>query len=93
MHPLTCYAGQISLCHAKIERISEKKFCHDQQGWGTQFLDFMGGDIEIMRVLPLGKTLLYLNKTWHTTRRAQMRPRNYQLTLVKVLTGLKNRNV
>ena len=44
MHPLTCYAGQISLCHAKIEKISKKKCCHDQQRWGgEQFLDFMGG--------------------------------------------------
>ena len=34
MHPLTCYADEISLCHAKIEKISQKNFCHDQQRWG-----------------------------------------------------------
>ena len=44
MHPLTCYAGQISLCHAKIEKISEKIFVMiDKDGGGGQFLDFMGG--------------------------------------------------
>ena len=66
MHPLTCYAGQISLCHAKIEKISEKIFAmivKDGRG-GRQFLDFMGGhscyegDIELMGDPPLGKTLL-----------------------------------
>ena len=43
-----------------------KHFCQDQQRWGEggQFLDFMGdtavmrGDIELMGVPPLGKTLL-----------------------------------
>ena len=44
MHPLTCYAGQISLCHAKIEKISENIFVMiDKDGGGGQFLDFMGG--------------------------------------------------
>ena len=57
MRPLTCHGGQISLCHAKIEKIS-KKICHDQQRWGGggEFLHFMGdtavmrGDIELMGV-------------------------------------------
>ena len=53
MHPLTCYAGQISLCHAKIEKISKKIFVMvNKDGgddnfwilWGGQFLDFLGGD-------------------------------------------------
>ena len=44
MHPLTCYAGQISLCHAKIEKISEKIFVMiNKDGGRGQFLDFMGG--------------------------------------------------
>ena len=44
MHPLTCYAGQINLCHAKIEKISEKFFVMiNKDGGGGQFLDFMGG--------------------------------------------------
>ena len=46
MHPLTCYAGQISLCHAKIEKgISEKFFVMIDKdgGGGGQLLDFMGG--------------------------------------------------
>ena len=44
MHPLTCYAGQISLCHAKIEKISKKFFVMiNKDGGGGQFLDFMGG--------------------------------------------------
>ena len=44
MHPLTCYAGQISLCHGKIEKISEKNFVMiDKDGGRGQFLDFMGG--------------------------------------------------
>ena len=37
--------------------------------------------------------LLYLNKNWYTNRRARIRPRNYHLTLIKVLTGLKNKDV
>ena len=64
MHPLTCYAGQISLCHAKIKKISEKIFVMiDKDGGtifgfygGTQLL--CGGDIELMGGPPLGKTLL-----------------------------------
>ena len=44
MHPLTCYVGQISLCHAKIEKISEKIFVMINKDRGRgQFLDFMGG--------------------------------------------------
>ena len=42
MHPQTCYAGQISLCHAKIEKISKKNFIMTTK-MGGQFLDFMGG--------------------------------------------------
>ena len=54
MHPLTCYAGQISLCHAKIEKISKKFFVINKDGGGGQFLDFIGGhscyegDIELI---------------------------------------------
>ena len=55
MHPLTCYAGQISLCHAKIEKISEKFFVmiNKDEGRGAIF-GFNGGnscyegDIELM---------------------------------------------
>ena len=44
MHPLTCYAGQISLGRAKIEKISEKFFVMiNKDGGRGQFLDFMGG--------------------------------------------------
>ena len=67
MHPLTCYAGQISLCHAKIEKTSKKFFVMiNKDGEGGQFLDFMEGhscyegDIELMgppQSPPLGKTL------------------------------------
>ena len=65
MHPLTCYAGQISLCHAKIEKISKKIFSYDRQRWGGgQFLDFMGrghscyeGGHRAHGGPPLGKTL------------------------------------
>ena len=55
MHPLTCYAGQISLCHAKIEKISKKIFVmiNKDGGGGGQFLDFMEGDIELMGVPPV----------------------------------------
>ena len=42
--PLTCYAGQISLCHAKTEKIFKKFFVMiNKDGGGGQFLDFMGG--------------------------------------------------
>ena len=68
MHPLTCYAGQISLCHAKIEKILKKIFVMSDKDGGGQFLDFMGGtavmrgDIELMggppQSPPLAKTLL-----------------------------------
>ena len=67
MHPLTCYAGQICLCHAKIEKIFENFFVMtNKNGGGGQFLDFIGGhscyegDIELMAVppvSPLEKTL------------------------------------
>ena len=64
MHPLTCYAGQISLCHAKIEKISEKFFVmiNKDEGGGAIF-GFNGGhscyegDIKLMGGPPLGKTL------------------------------------
>ena len=59
MHPLTCYAGQISLCHAKIEKISKKNFfvMIDKDGRGTIFGFYGGtavmrGDIELMGVPP-----------------------------------------
>ena len=62
MHPLTCYAGQISLCHAKIEKISEKFFVMiNKDGGRGQFLDFMGGHscyeggIELMGGTPTGE--------------------------------------
>ena len=55
MHPLTCYAGQISLCHAKIEKISKKNFVMiNKDGEGTIFGFYWGdtavmkGDIELM---------------------------------------------
>ena len=64
MHPLTCYAGQISLCHAKIEKISKKFFVMiSKDGGGDNFWILWGGtavmreDIELMGVPPLGKTL------------------------------------
>ena len=45
MHPLTCYAGQISLCHANIENISEKIFVMiDKDGGGETVFGFYGGD-------------------------------------------------
>ena len=40
----TQLACQISLFHAKIEKYL-KKFCHAQQRWEGQFLDFVGGHI------------------------------------------------
>ena len=44
MHPLTCYAGQISLCHAKIEKISEKIFVMIDRDWGRgAIFGFYGG--------------------------------------------------
>ena len=65
MHPLTCYAGQISLSHAMIEKISENFFVViDKDGGRGQFLDFMGGtavmrgDIELMGGPPTRETLL-----------------------------------
>ena len=68
MHPLTCYAGQISLCHAKIEKISKKFFVMiNKDGGGDNFWILWGdtavmrGDIELMggspSPPPLGKTL------------------------------------
>ena len=45
--------GQISLCHAKIEKISKKNFCHDQQRWGGgTIFRFYGEDIELSGGLP-----------------------------------------
>ena len=59
MHPQTCYAGQIGLCHAKIENIPKKFFCHDQQRLGGHScyeggIEHMGGPPVPP---PLGKTL------------------------------------
>ena len=61
MHPLTCYAGQISLCHAKIEKISEKIFV--MMG-GDNFWILWGGHrahggSPQSPPPPLGKTLQY----------------------------------
>ena len=38
LHPLTCYAGQISFCHAKIEKISKKFFVMINKDGGIQLL-------------------------------------------------------
>ena len=44
MHPLTCYAGQISLCHAKIEKISKKNVVMiNKDGEGNNFWILWGG--------------------------------------------------
>ena len=46
MHPITCCAGQISLCHAKIEKISKKFFVminKDGGGGGDTIFGFYGG--------------------------------------------------
>ena len=49
MHPLTYYAGQISLCHAKIEKISKEKFVMiDKDGGGDNFW-ILWGDTAVMR--------------------------------------------
>ena len=42
MHPLTCYAGQISPCHAKIEKISKNFFVMINKD-GRTILGFYGG--------------------------------------------------
>ena len=61
MYPLTCYAGQISLCHAKIEKISKKIFVMINKDGGGTIFGFYGGDTAVMRgdieLPPLGKTL------------------------------------
>ena len=68
MHPLTCYAGQISLCHAKIEKICKKFFVMINKDGGGTIFGFYGGDTAVMRgeielmggspqSPPLGKTL------------------------------------
>ena len=65
MHPLTCYAGQTSICHAKIEKISKKNVVMiNKDGEGNNFWILWGGgtavmttDIELMEVPPPGKTL------------------------------------
>ena len=49
MHPLTCYAGQISLSHAKIEKISEKIFVMINKDGGGTIFGFCGGDTAVMR--------------------------------------------
>ena len=64
MHPLTCYAGQISLCHAKIEKIFEKIFVmiNKDGGGGNNFWILWGahscyeGGIELMGVPPVFPT-------------------------------------
>ena len=63
MHPLTCYAGQISLCHAKIEKISVKFFVMiNKDGGGDNFWILWGGHscyeggIELMGVPPVPPT-------------------------------------
>ena len=43
MYPSTCCACQVSLCHAKIEKISKKFFVMINKDGGGQFLDFVGG--------------------------------------------------
>ena len=48
MHPLTCYAGQISLCHAKIEKISKKFFVMISKDGGDNFW-ILWGDTAVMR--------------------------------------------
>ena len=49
MHPLTCYDGQISLCHAKIEKISNKIFVMiKKDGGGETIFGFYGGNTELM---------------------------------------------
>ena len=62
MHPLTCYAGQINLCHAKIEKISEKFFVMiNKDGGGDNFWILWGGHscyeggIELMGGPPTGE--------------------------------------
>ena len=40
---LVIYAGQISLCHAKIEKIPIKLFVMINKDGGGQFLDFIRG--------------------------------------------------
>ena len=57
MHPLTCYDGQISLCHAKFEKISSKIFVMINKDGGDNFWN-LWGDTELMGVPPLGKTLM-----------------------------------
>ena len=57
MHPQTCYAGQISLCHAKIENIPKTFFAMINKDWGDTAV--MRGGIEHMGgppSPPLGKT-------------------------------------
>ena len=71
MHPLTCYAGQISLCHAKIEKIPKTNFVmiNKDGGGADNFWILWGGHscyeggIELMggcpQSPPLGKTLVH----------------------------------
>ena len=77
MHPLTCYAGQISLCHAKTEKISEKIFVMIDKdgggGEGSNFWILLGGHScyegghrahggSPQSPPPLSKTLCHLQK-------------------------------
>ena len=43
------YAGQLSLCHAKTEKYPKKIFVMIDKDGGGKFLDFMGGNIAVMR--------------------------------------------
>ena len=49
MHPLNCYAGQISLCHAKIEKISKKNFVMINKDGGGDNFWILWGDTAVMR--------------------------------------------
>ena len=49
MHPQTCYAGQISLCHAKIKKISEKIFVMINKDGGGDNFSILWGDTAVMR--------------------------------------------
>ena len=49
---LVIYAGQISLCHAKIEKILIKIFVMINKDGGWTIFRFYKGDIELMGVFP-----------------------------------------
>ena len=62
MHPLTCYAGQISLCHAKMDKISKKFFVMINKD-GGEILGFYGGGHSCYEGggKELGKTLVMVD--------------------------------